>query len=147
MQLLRSDIVMDVGNPINPAIDIGQVEGAFVQGMGWSVLEELQWGDAQHPWVRPGQLFTRGPGTYKIPSVNDIPVDFRVALLQNAPNPRAVHSSKVRRAHALGRPIGPCSPSRLPFSQRACTLRPFFHLLLLRCGCHVGLHLSCLALP
>lgn len=93
--LLRADVVMDVGNPINPAIDIGQVEGGFVQGMGWACIEELQWGDKQHPWVRPGQLFTRGPGTYKIPSVNDIPIDFRVTLLSNAPNTRAVHSSKA----------------------------------------------------
>lgn len=50
-----------------------------------------------HPWVRPGHLFTKGPGTYKIPTANDIPVDFRVTLMQNTPNPRAVHSSKVGR--------------------------------------------------
>ena len=43
-----------------------QVEGGFVQGMGWSCIEELVWGDKQHAWVRPGQLFTRGPGTYKV---------------------------------------------------------------------------------
>jgi xanthine dehydrogenase molybdopterin-binding subunit B len=48
-----------------------------------------------HPWVPHGHLFTKGPGTYKIPTANDIPVDFRVTLLQNTPNPRAVHSSKV----------------------------------------------------
>ncbi|GFR49634.1 hypothetical protein Agub_g11707 [Astrephomene gubernaculifera] len=95
MQVLRSDLVMDVGNPINPAIDIGQVEGGFVQGMGWLVLEELMWGDKQHPWIRRGHLFTKGPGTYKIPSVNDIPVDFRVQLLADAPNVRAIHSSKA----------------------------------------------------
>ncbi|GIL49662.1 hypothetical protein Vafri_5944 [Volvox africanus] len=95
MQVLRSDLVMDVGNPLNPAIDIGQVEGGFVQGMGWLVLEELMWGDKQHSWIRPGHLFTKGPGTYKIPSVNDIPVDFRVQLLANAPNVRAIHSSKA----------------------------------------------------
>ncbi|GAX80308.1 hypothetical protein CEUSTIGMA_g7746.t1 [Chlamydomonas eustigma] len=93
--LLRADIVMDVGNPINPAIDIGQVEGGFIQGMGWTCIEELQWGDKQHPWIRPGQLFTRGPGTYKIPSVNDIPIDFRVTLLADAANTRAIHSSKA----------------------------------------------------
>ncbi|MEW5306011.1 MAG: hypothetical protein WDW36_008516 [Sanguina aurantia] len=94
-QILRTDIVMDVGNPINPAIDIGQIEGAFVQGMGLFCLEELQWGDKQHGWIKPGQLFTRGPGTYKIPTSNDIPIDFRVSLLTDAPNARAVHSSKA----------------------------------------------------
>ncbi|WIA42814.1 hypothetical protein OEZ86_008746 [Tetradesmus obliquus] len=94
-QLLRSDIVMDVGNPINPAIDIGQIEGGFVQGMGWLCLEEMVWGDKAHPWVRPGHLFTKGPGTYKIPTANDVPIDFRVKLLTNTPNPRAVHSSKA----------------------------------------------------
>ena len=97
--LLRTDIVMDVGNPLNPAIDVGQVEGGFVQGLGWMAIEELVWGDREHPWVQPGHLFTKGPGTYKIPSVNDIPIDFRVSLLKNAPNPRAVHSSK-----AIGEP-------------------------------------------
>eukprot|EP00878_Enallax_costatus_P034147 GHUV01037795.1.p2 GENE.GHUV01037795.1~~GHUV01037795.1.p2 ORF type:complete len:131 (-),score=27.03 GHUV01037795.1:48-440(-) len=63
--------------------------------MGWLCLEEMIWGDRAHPWVRPGHLFTKGPGTYKIPTANDIPVDFRVHLLQNTPNPRAVHSSKA----------------------------------------------------
>lgn len=72
-----------------------QVEGAFVQGFGWCTMEELVWGDSQHPWVRPGQLFTRGPGTYKIPSFNDVPLDMRVYLLKDAPNPFAVHSSKA----------------------------------------------------
>ncbi|KAL2650085.1 hypothetical protein R1flu_018213 [Riccia fluitans] len=93
--LRRVDIVMDLGSPINPAIDVGQVEGAFVQGLGWVALEELKWGDTEHPWIRPGHLFTRGPGTYKIPTCNDIPDDFRVTLLTDVPNPKAVHSSKA----------------------------------------------------
>jgi len=71
------------------------VEGGFVQGVGWTCLEELAWGDAAHPWVRRGHLFTKGPGAYKIPSANDIPLDFRVTLLRDAPNERAVHSSKA----------------------------------------------------
>lgn len=50
-----------------------------MQGMGWLCLEELIWGDKQHSWVRPGTLLTRGPGTYKIPSATDIPIDFRSA--------------------------------------------------------------------
>ena len=95
-QLLRADIAMDIGNPINPAVDIGQVEGAFIQGVGWSCLEELVWGDEQHPWVKAGHLFTKGPGTYKIPTANDAPLDFRVELLQGQANPkRALHSSKA----------------------------------------------------
>jgi xanthine dehydrogenase molybdopterin-binding subunit B len=71
------------------------VEGAFTQGMGWCTIEETVWGDAEHPWVKPGTLFTRGPGTYKIPSFNDTPQDLRVSLLHNTPNPRAVFSSKA----------------------------------------------------
>ncbi len=86
---------MDLGHSLNPALDIGQIEGAFVQGMGWCTMEELIWGDEEHKWVRPGSLATRGPGAYKIPSFNDVPIDFRVSLLQDTPNPLAVHSSKA----------------------------------------------------
>ncbi|KAL0052613.1 hypothetical protein WJX82_004790 [Trebouxia sp. C0006] len=96
-QSLRTHIVMDVGSSVNPAIDIGQVEGGFVQGMGWTCLEELVWGDKEHKWVKPGVLHTRGPGTYKIPSANDIPLDFCVTLLKDSPNHRLpmVYSSKA----------------------------------------------------
>jgi len=99
--VLRSDVVMDVGKSLNPAIDIGQVEGGFVQGMGWSCIEELVWGDAKHKWVRPGNLFTRGPGTYKIPTANDIPVDFRVTLLRDAP---CKQTPMVKSSKAVGEP-------------------------------------------
>jgi xanthine dehydrogenase/oxidase len=85
---------MDVGKSINPALDIGQIEGAFMQGFGWSTMEELVWGDREHPWVREGMLFTRGPGTYKIPAFNDVPIDFRVHLA-DTDNRFAVHSSKA----------------------------------------------------
>jgi xanthine dehydrogenase/oxidase len=95
----RLDLVMDVGDSINPAIDIGQIEGAFVQGYGWCALEELIWGDDQHLWVRPGELATRGPGFYKIPGFGDIPEIMNIHLLENAPNPYAVLSSK-----AIGEP-------------------------------------------
>lgn len=79
---------MDVGESINPAIDVGQIEGAFMQGYGLFVLEE--------PLVSPdGVLYTRGPGTYKLPGFADIPAEFNVSLLKGAPNPRAVYSSKV----------------------------------------------------
>ncbi|KAH7315284.1 hypothetical protein KP509_21G042700 [Ceratopteris richardii] len=94
-QLLRADIVMDLGRSLNPAIDVGQIEGAFIQGLGWAVLEEVKWGDKEHLWVKPGHLFTQGPGTYKLPTANDIPVEFYVSLLKDAPNIRAIHSSKA----------------------------------------------------
>uniref|UniRef100_A0A7R9U4K0 FAD-binding PCMH-type domain-containing protein n=1 Tax=Pinguiococcus pyrenoidosus TaxID=172671 RepID=A0A7R9U4K0_9STRA len=93
--VLRSDILMDLGKSINPVIDIGQIEGGFVQGLGWLTTEEAIWGDKNHQWVRPGQLFSRGPGFYKIPAANDVPKDLRVHLLNDAPNPFAVHSSKA----------------------------------------------------
>lgn len=85
--IIRSDVVMDVGQSLNPNIDIGQIEGAFVQGYGWSTLEEL----VTFP---NGAMYTLGPSTYKIPGVIDIPEDFRVYLLRDAKNPLAVHSSK-----------------------------------------------------
>lgn len=77
-----------LGESINPAIDIGQIEGGFVQGYGLFVLEEMVYSPA-------GTVFTRGPGTYKIPGFADIPAEFNVSLLKGAPNPRAVYSSKV----------------------------------------------------
>ena len=94
-RVMRADVMMDVGNTLNPALDIGQIEGAFVQGLGWCTMEELVWGDREHSWIRPGNLFTAGPGTYKIPSFNDVPVDMRITLLKDATNPRAIHSSKA----------------------------------------------------
>lgn len=66
-----------------------------LQGYGWFTMEETSWGDSEHLWVKPGHLYTRGPGTYKIPSFNDVPSDMRVKLMDRA-NPFAVHSSKVR---------------------------------------------------
>lgn len=87
-QVLRTDIVMDVGESLNPAIDIGQIEGAFMQGYGFFTLEELVFS----PY---GETLSRGPGTYKIPAFSDIPKEFNVSLLKGAPNPRAVYSSKV----------------------------------------------------
>lgn len=92
---LRSDVMMDVGSSINPAIDIGQIEGAFVQGIGWCTLEEVTWGDQEHTWVQPpGRLFTQGPGTYKIPAFNDCPETFNITLMDTE-NPFAVHSSRA----------------------------------------------------
>lgn len=87
-QVLSTDIVMDIGSSINPAIDIGQIEGAFMQGYGLFTLEELMYSPQ-------GMLYSRGPGMYKLPGFADIPGEFNVSLLTNAPNPRAVYSSKV----------------------------------------------------
>uniref|UniRef100_A0A8C5P1W4 Xanthine dehydrogenase/oxidase n=1 Tax=Jaculus jaculus TaxID=51337 RepID=A0A8C5P1W4_JACJA len=85
---LRTDIVMDVGSSLNPAIDIGQVEGAFVQGLGLFTLEELHYSPE-------GSLHTRGPSTYKIPAFGSIPVEFRVSLLRDCPNKKAIYASKA----------------------------------------------------
>lgn len=87
-QILRSDIVMDLGESLNPAIDVGQIEGGFVQGYGLFTIEELIYSPT-------GTLYSRGPGAYKIPGFGDIPLEFNVSLLKGAPNPRAVFSSKV----------------------------------------------------
>ncbi|KAJ2098690.1 hypothetical protein GGI09_003181 [Coemansia sp. S100] len=75
---LRVDIIMDVGRSLNKAIDIGQIEGAFAQGQGWTTTEEFLY------FPSTGRLFTTGPGNYKIPSAMDIPRDFRVELLEGA---------------------------------------------------------------
>jgi xanthine dehydrogenase large subunit len=99
-KLLRADLLQDAGNSLNPAIDIGQIEGAFIQGMGWLTMEELVW----HPAT--GKLTTHAPSTYKIPTANDCPADFRTRLY-NRPN---VHDS-IHRSKAVGEP-----PLLLPFS-------------------------------
>jgi len=86
---LRTDILQDVGHSINPAIDIGQIEGAFVQGMGWLTTEELIWNEQ-------GRLLSNNPATYKIPAINDAPEDFRVALVPDAPNrEHTIYNSKA----------------------------------------------------
>ncbi|XP_074291115.1 xanthine dehydrogenase 1-like isoform X2 [Silene latifolia] len=90
-----ANVILDLGYSLNPAIDVGQIEGAFMQGLGWIALEELKWGDAAHKWIPPGYLYTCGPGTYKIPSMNDVPLKFNIAILKGAPNDKAVHSSKA----------------------------------------------------
>lgn len=87
-QILRVDILHDVGDSINPAIDRGQVEGGFIQGCGWVTTEEIKWDSKGH-------LMTHSPDTYKIPTVQDIPKDFRVELLDKATNPNTIHGSKA----------------------------------------------------
>ena len=95
-RVISADVLVDVGSSINPAIDIGQIEGAFVQGMGWCTMEEVMYADDDHTWIRPrAKVFTTGPGTYKIPAFNDVPETFNVSLLDKVDNPFAVHSSKA----------------------------------------------------
>ena len=99
-KLLRADVLHDAGRSLNPAVDIGQVEGAFIQGMGWLTMEELVW----HP--KTGLLMTHAPSTYKIPTANDCPPVFNVKLFDNANVEDSIHRSK-----AVGEP-----PLLLPFS-------------------------------
>ncbi|PND39659.1 xanthine dehydrogenase molybdopterin binding subunit [Paucibacter aquatile] len=99
-RVTRADVLHDAGRSLNPALDIGQVEGAFVQGLGWLTMEELVW----HP--KTGALSTHAPSTYKIPTANDSPPDFRVALYAQANAADSIHRSK-----AVGEP-----PLLLPFS-------------------------------
>ncbi len=87
-RLRRVDILQDVGDSISPVIDRGQVEGGFVQGMGWLTLEELLWDDQ-------GRLTTAGASTYKLPSWSEMPEDFRVAFLQDARQGSVILGSKA----------------------------------------------------
>jgi xanthine dehydrogenase large subunit len=92
-KLLRADLLHDAGQSLNPAIDIGQVEGAFIQGMGWLTMEELVW----HP--QTGALMTHAPSTYKIPTANDVPAAFHTTLWDQ-PNPQ----DSIHRSKAVGEP-------------------------------------------
>jgi len=87
-KLLRGDLLHDAGNSINPAVDIGQIEGAYIQGMGWLTTEELCWDDN-------GKLTTHAPSTYKIPAVNDCPQDLRVQLFNNINREETILRSKA----------------------------------------------------
>ncbi|XPF94750.1 xanthine dehydrogenase molybdopterin binding subunit [Colwellia sp. RE-S-Sl-9] len=88
-KVLRADILHDVGHSLNPAIDRGQIEGAFIQGMGWLTTEELMWNDQ-------GRLLSNNPATYKIPAISDTPEDFRVNLVPDDPNrEQTIYNSKA----------------------------------------------------
>jgi xanthine dehydrogenase large subunit len=91
-KILRADLLHDAGNSINPAIDLGQIEGAYIQGMGWLTTEELVWNDE-------GRLLTHAPSTYKIPAVSDCPAEFNVKLFKN----QNVKDS-IMRSKAVGEP-------------------------------------------
>ncbi|TYB83157.1 xanthine dehydrogenase molybdopterin binding subunit [Maritimibacter fusiformis] len=91
-RILRADILHDVGTSLNPAIDIGQIEGGYVQGAGWLTTEELVWDDK-------GRLRTHAPSTYKIPACSDRPAQFHVALWG-----RKNHVPTIYRSKAVGEP-------------------------------------------
>ena len=92
-QLLRVDILHDVGTSLNPAIDLGQIEGGFLQGMGWLTSEEL-W------WTPQGELKTHAPSTYKIPTARDWPEHAKIAIFADSPNREAT----IYRSKAVGEP-------------------------------------------
>ncbi|MDG4861787.1 xanthine dehydrogenase molybdopterin binding subunit [Streptomyces sp. T-3] len=105
-RIRRVDIVHDVGDSLSPMIDIGQVEGGFVQGAGWLTLEDLRWDTTDGP--NRGRLQTQAASTYKLPSFSEMPEEFNVTLLENATEEGAVYGSK-----AVGEP-----PLMLAFSVR-----------------------------
>jgi len=92
-RVLRSELLQDCGQSLNPAIDLGQIEGAFVQGMGWLTCEELWWDEK-------GRLRTHGPSTYKIPGSRDVPPVFNARILADSPN----REETVFRSKAVGEP-------------------------------------------
>ena len=102
----RVDIVHDVGDSLSPLIDVGQIEGGYVQGAGWLTLEDLRWDESDGP--HRGRLSTQSASTYKLPSFSEMPPDFRVSLLERAHEDGAVYGSK-----AVGEP-----PLMLAFSVR-----------------------------
>jgi xanthine dehydrogenase large subunit len=103
---LRVDIVHDVGDSLSPLIDLGQIEGGFVQGAGWLTLEDLRWDEGEGPGR--GRLLTQAASTYKLPSFSEMPETFNVTLLENATEDGVVYGSK-----AVGEP-----PLMLAFSVR-----------------------------
>ena len=124
-RLLRADVLHDVGTSLNPAIDIGQVEGAFIQGMGWLTMEELVW----HP--KTGALLTHAPSTYKIPTANDCPPHFDVRAVR-ARRTRPTASTAARpsasrrcccRSRCCWRSATRCRPSAATASIRRCVRR------------------------
>ncbi|MBY8863024.1 xanthine dehydrogenase molybdopterin binding subunit [Nocardia sp. CA2R105] len=105
-RIRRVDIVHDVGDSLSPLIDIGQIEGGFVQGTGWLTLEDLRWDTGDGPGR--GRLLTQAASTYKLPSFSEMPEEFNVELLADATEEGAVYGSK-----AVGEP-----PLMLAFSVR-----------------------------
>jgi xanthine dehydrogenase large subunit len=113
-RVLRVDVLHDVGSSLNPALDIGQIEGGLLQGVGWLTAEELWWNGA-------GELKTHAPSTYKIPSARDWPVDARISLLDLPNREDTIHRSKavgepplmlaIAVFHALRDAVASCGPA------------------------------------
>ncbi|WP_139416566.1 xanthine dehydrogenase molybdopterin binding subunit [Agromyces laixinhei] len=106
LRLRRVDIVHDVGDSLSPMVDVGQIEGAYVQGVGWLTLEELRWDESDGE--QRGRLLTQSASTYKLPSFSEMPGQFNVDLFENAREDGVVYGSK-----AVGEP-----PLMLAFSAR-----------------------------
>jgi xanthine dehydrogenase molybdopterin-binding subunit B len=100
-RVLSVDVVHDVGDSLNPGVDLGQIEGGLVQGIGWLTREELL-------WDKQGRLLTHSASTYQIPAISDAPIEMRVTLLPKAAQKGTIHGSK-----ASGEP-----PLMLAFSVR-----------------------------
>ena len=92
-KILRVDILHDAGKAINPAIELGQIEGGFLQGAGWLTMEEVKW--------KPnGQITTHSPSTYKIPAINDMPENFNVKIFKDGKNKEKV----INKSKTTGEP-------------------------------------------
>ncbi|WP_221090932.1 xanthine dehydrogenase molybdopterin binding subunit [Deinococcus aquaedulcis] len=89
----RADLLHDVGQSLSPLIDLGQVEGGYLQGVGWLTLEELRWDESEGPGR--GRLLTNSASTYKLPSFSELPAEFNVALLENAAENGVIYGSKA----------------------------------------------------
>ncbi|WP_136706494.1 xanthine dehydrogenase molybdopterin binding subunit [Agromyces sp. H66] len=105
-RIRRVDIVHDVGDSLSPVVDLGQVEGGFVQGAGWLTLEDLRWDESDGPGR--GRLLTQSASTYKLPSFSEMPEEFNVHFFERATEDGVVYGSK-----AVGEP-----PLMLAFSVR-----------------------------
>jgi xanthine dehydrogenase molybdopterin-binding subunit B len=86
--IIRTDILHDCGNSLHPEIDRGQIEGAFIQGVGWCTMEECKWDEK-------GKLLNASPDTYKIPVINDIPQQWEINLFENPFNHNTILNSKA----------------------------------------------------
>ena len=92
-KILRTDILHDAGKAINPAIEMGQIEGGFVQGAGWLTMEEVN-------WKSNGAITTHSPSTYKIPAVSDMPEKFNVEIFKKGKN----NENVVNKSKTTGEP-------------------------------------------